>query len=116
MSARSPITTHVLDTATGRPAAGVPVTLTRQTDEGWNLVGSGVTNEDGRIADLVAPGSLSPGTYQIRFETAEYFEKIGVERYFYPFVEVTFVFDAPEQHYHVPLLVSPFGFSTYRGS
>ena len=118
MSTRSPITTHVLDTSTGRPAAAVPVTLSRQIpeDEVWELLAEGRTDADGRIADLLAPGSLQPGTYRIRFATASYFASVGVERFFYPWAEIVFLVDDPAQHHHVPLLLNPFGYSTYRGS
>jgi hydroxyisourate hydrolase len=98
---RSQITTHVLDTAAGRPAAGVPVTLRK----GLTLVAQGVTNDDGRVTDL-GPDALEPGTYQLVFE-------VGGD--FFPEVTITFVV-ADESHYHVPLLLSPFTYSTYRGS
>lgn len=112
----SPITTHVLDTALGKPAAGLPISISIQQNEEWKLLGNGVTNKDGRIADLLpADKPLQPGTYQMRFDTSAYFGACGVQG-FYPYVEVTFVIVSVEQHYHVPLLLSPFGYSTYRGS
>jgi 5-hydroxyisourate hydrolase len=107
----SPITTHVLDTARGRPAAGVPVVLERGPD--WSEVGSGETGEDGRIAGLGSPEA--PGPYRLRFDTAAYFEADGT-RAFFPEVTVQFTVERPEEHHHVPLLLSPFGYSTYRGS
>lgn len=117
MSTRSPITTHVLDTSVGRPAAGVPVTLSREApNDGWELLAERTTDADGRIADLLAPGSLKPGTYRIRFATAVYFASVGVEEFFYPWAEIVFCVHAADQHYHVPLLLNPFGYSTYRGS
>jgi 5-hydroxyisourate hydrolase len=112
----STITTHVLDTALGRPASGVRVTLeTRAGDGTWTVVGRGVTDQDGRLRDLLAAGpATSPGTYRLRFDTSAYFGSLGVDS-FYPEVTVEFqVRDA--QHYHVPLLLSPYGYSTYRGS
>jgi 5-hydroxyisourate hydrolase len=110
---RSPITTHVLDTSLGRPAAGIEVRLARAEDGAE--VGRGVTDADGRAGDLMAPGSLAAGTYRIRFETGAYFA--AQERAsFYPWVEITFEVRAPGEHYHVPLLLNPFGYSTYRGS
>lgn len=113
---RSPITTHVLDTARGRPAAGVLVTLEQRTADGFfKEVGVGATNSDGRIADLLEPGTLVPGVYRITFETASYFAAIGTTG-FYPEVVVTFEIRDVDEHYHVPLLISPYGFSTYRGS
>jgi 5-hydroxyisourate hydrolase len=105
----SPITTHVLDTARGVPAAGVAVTLESGPD--WSEVGSGRTGEDGRIAELGSPSA--PGRYRLRFDTAGYFEG---RRAFFPEVTVEFTVERPEDHHHVPLLLSPFGYSTYRGS
>ena len=111
----SPITTHVLDTARGCPAHGVPIRLESASDGGWTTLSEGVTNADGRVADLLAPGSLIRGRYRMVFETATYFEltdQVG----FYPFVHVVFEIRSTETHYHVPLLLSPYGYSTYRGS
>jgi 5-hydroxyisourate hydrolase len=112
----STITTHVLDTALGRPAAGVSVSLERlASSETGAQIGAGMTNDDGRITDLMAPGQrLDPGTYRLRFETGAYFARDGRES-FYPVVQVTFRITA-DAHYHVPLLLNPFGYSTYRGS
>ena len=107
----SPITTHVLDTAQGRPAAGVPVTLEHGPD--WTEVGSGRTGEDGRLAELGSPDA--PGSYRLRFDTGAYFEAAGT-RAFFPEVTVQFAVERPEEHHHVPLLLSPFGYTTYRGS
>jgi 5-hydroxyisourate hydrolase len=107
----SPITTHVLDTARGRPATGVAVTLERGPD--WTEIGSGRTGDDGRLADLGDPGG--PGSYRLRFDTGAYFEAAG-ERTFFPEVTIHFSVERPEEHHHVPLLLSPFGYSTYRGS
>lgn len=119
----SGITTHILDTSRGRPAAGVPVLLEAQpTSEGsspkaeWQLVGRGVSDADGRVSNLLAAaGSLLPGSYRLTFDTAAYFVASGVET-FYPTVTVTFSVWDVAAHYHVPLLISPFGYSTYRGS
>ena len=105
------VSTHVLDTALGRPAADVPVRL--QTPEGV-VIGSGKTNADGRCAEL-SNGTLDAGTYQIFFDTAAYFAASGQEG-FYPEVVVTFTLADPQQHHHVPLLLAPFAYSTYRGS
>ena len=104
----SGITTHVLDTARGRPAAGVPVLLERAVDGGWQGVGRGTTDADGRVSDLLA-GRPREGRYRLTFDT-------GAHSSFYPEVTVTFVVAGGEEHYHVPLLLSPFGYSTYRGS
>jgi 5-hydroxyisourate hydrolase len=111
----SGITTHVLDTSRGRPAAGVPVTLEREAADGWTLIGQGSTNADGRISDLTSGDSIEPGVYRLNFETAAYFAAQNVGG-FYPQVTVTFRIEDPSQHYHVPLLLNPFGYSTYRGS
>lgn len=106
----SPITTHVLDTARGRPAAGIPVTLELASEGDWIMVGSGTTNSDGRLTDLVPGGiRLVRGMYRLRFVTAACST-------FYPRVEVTFAVEDTSEHYHIPLLLSPFGYSTYRGS
>jgi 5-hydroxyisourate hydrolase len=113
----SAITTHVLDTARGRPAAGVPIALEIETGAGaWRPLGRGETDADGRLRTLLTGGERpAAGTYRLTFDTAVYFTAQGVTS-FYPFVQVVFRLDAPEQHYHVPLLLSPFGYSTYRGS
>jgi 5-hydroxyisourate hydrolase len=112
----STITTHVLDTSQGRPAAGVPVTLEVEVAGGWELVGKGTTDKDGRVSDLV-PEEITPaaGVYRLIFDTARYFAAREVEG-FYPQVTIVFKLRDPAQHYHVPLLLSPFGYSTYRGS
>ena len=112
---KSPITTHVLDTSLGKPAAGVAVTLYRigKHDE-LEPLATGVTNSDGRVMDLVSE-ELALGVYQLAFDTAEYFAQLGIES-FYPKVMIQFEIKDASEHYHVPLLLSPFGYSTYRGS
>lgn len=104
------LSTHVLDTSRGRPAAGVRVTL--ESVSGADL-GEAVTDDDGRVASL-GPGWLEPGDYRIRFHTGAWFTSDGIDA-FYPEVVVTFSV-ASDEHFHVPLLLSPFGYSTYRGS
>lgn len=115
-ASRGPITTHILDTALGTPARGVTVHLYRYADDGSRReLAHGVTDDDGRITDLLAPGPLEPGTYCLRFATRAYFaatQRSG----FYPWVEVAFTVKHGDEHYHVPLLLNPFGYSTYRGS
>jgi 5-hydroxyisourate hydrolase len=113
----SAITTHVLDTGRGRPAGGVAVRLeVRAEAGGWEMLGGGETDADGRLRTLLPEGSwLEAGVYRLTFETAAYFEAQGVEG-FYPEVSIVFAVRAPAEHYHVPLLLSPFGYSTYRGS
>ncbi len=116
MAPRSPITTHVLDTASGRPASGVPVVLEKQEGTAWAVLGQGTTNDDGRIADLLPAGSrLVTGVYRMRFDTGTYFAQTGTGG-FYPLVDVVFHVQDTDVHYHIPLLLSPFGYSTYRGS
>ena len=110
----SGITTHVLDTARGRPAAGVSVVLERAVDAAWQPVGQGTTDADGRARDLLS-SPLQDGCYRLTFDTGAYFGAYG-EAGFYPEVSVTFVVADGQEHYHVPLLLSPFGYSTYRGS
>lgn len=108
------ITTHILDTAAGRPAAGVPITL-EIMDGGWRQLGAGATDDDGRLRTLTPAGPVAAGTYRIRFDTGAYFAAHGIDGFF-PVVEIQFVVKDGAQHHHVPLLLSPFGFSTYRGS
>ena len=112
----SAITTHVLDTSRGQPANGISVTLEVEDHDDWKLVGKGTTNSDGRIMDLMTPGTtLTVGNYRLIFATDRYFADRDIET-FYPQVSVVFRIGDPEQHFHVPLLLSPFGYSTYRGS
>lgn len=117
MSARSPITTHVLDTSTGIPAEGLAVVLEAFVSGGaWKKLAQGVTNRDGRVADLLPAGTvMAAGVYRLMFDTGAYFKRNGVAG-FYPCVPVMFEIRDPMQHYHVPLLLNPFGYTTYRGS
>lgn len=116
----SQLTTHILDTTKGKPAPGVTVVLFQQHEDdpmaiGWKQLTLGTTNADGRIPNLLQKDIvLDPGIYKMKFETKEYFGKQGVQT-FYPFVEIIFTITGKE-HYHVPLLLNPFGYSTYRGS
>ncbi|WP_120003722.1 hydroxyisourate hydrolase [Nesterenkonia muleiensis] len=104
------VTTHILDNADGDPASGVVVTLSDSTGQ---QIASGTTDDDGRVADL-GPETLPPGTYRLHFQTGAYFSAKGVTTFF---PEVTISFTVSEAaHYHVPLLLSPYAFSTYRGS
>jgi 5-hydroxyisourate hydrolase len=111
------ITTHVLDTSAGRPAEGVPVVLERAASKGtWEPVGQGVTDADGRVRKLIAQDSAAgAGEYRLVFDTRRYFETTGAAG-FYPSVVIVFEVRDGADHYHVPLLLSPFGYSTYRGS
>jgi 5-hydroxyisourate hydrolase len=112
----SPLTTHVLDTARGVPAAGVRVTVHREERAGvWTCVAEGTTDVDGRHRDLLEPGGMRPGAYRIAFDAGAYFRAQSVDA-FWREVVVEFVVTEGMAHVHVPLLVSPFGYSTYRGS
>lgn len=111
----SQITTHVLDTSKGKPAANVTVVLSRGENDMWTEIGRSKTNSDGRVIDLLQKNLLlETGIYKLRFETKDYFDSDHVQT-FYPYVEIIFDLQFTE-HYHVPLLLNPFGYSTYRGS
>ena len=110
----SQITTHILDTSQGKPAAGITIILYSGSSDTWNEIARGKTNNDGRIADLLKKDLLPNGIYKMRFETKDYFDKKQVAT-FYPFVEIVFDINTND-HYHIPLLLNPFGYSTYRGS
>ncbi len=113
----SPITTHVLDTARGRPAVGVAVVLDRREAAGaWRTLARGVTDEDGRIGALLpASEGLARGVYRLTFDVGAYFEALA-QPTFYTEIPILFEVRTPGEHYHVPLLLSPFGYATYRGS
>ena len=108
------ISTHILDTTRGRPAAGVEVTLERGGAAGWSVIGSGRTDDDGRVKALM-PESPEPGTYRITFAVGAWFQAQQVDA-FYPEVAIAFRVARGGEHFHVPLLLNPFGFTTYRGS
>ncbi len=113
----SPITTHILDVSAGCPAQGVTARLEFSESPGnWTSIGEGTTNADGRVTNLLADTHrLEPGTYQITFQTGDYYKSLD-QRTFFPFVSIVFEIQNTGEHYHVPLLLSPFGYSTYRGS
>ena len=114
---KSPITTHVLDTTRGLPAEGIAVSLEFQTSPNeWKKLASGTTNSDGRIFDLLSDSyTLQSGIYRLTFETAKYFQANRTAA-FYPYVQIVFEISDTTRHYHVPLLLNPYGYSTYRGS
>ena len=111
----SQLTTHILDTSSGQPAPGIEIILYQQKNAQWEILAKGKTNNDGRVADLLPKENiLEPGQYKLKFETQPYFNKQNIQT-FYPYVEISFqITDAT--HYHVPLLLNPFGYTTYRGS
>jgi 5-hydroxyisourate hydrolase len=111
------VSTHVLDIARGQPAPGVPVRLERREMAGtWLLLAASETDENGRCLQLLpANQTLTPGRYRLAFDTGRYFAACGLEG-LYPCVEVTFEVRSAEQHFHIPLLLSPNGYTTYRGS
>ncbi len=112
----SPITTHALDVSRGVPALGMPVRLQqRKAPDRWQLLGESRTDADGRVKDLLPDNfPLEAGIYRLTFDTAAYFRSLGADCFF-PFVEIVFEVK-DKRHHHVPLLLSPFGYSTYRGS
>lgn len=110
------ISTHILDTALGRPATGVRVALAFMTNEVWSPLNDAVTDADGRCKDLLpATQHLQPGAYRIHFETALYYKQNQLEG-LYPYIEIVFKVSAGQKHYHIPLLLAPNGYTTYRGS
>jgi 5-hydroxyisourate hydrolase len=113
----SAITTHILDTSKGRPASGVLVVLEIRSNEGdWKVIGHGITDVDGRLKELLPPGTpLTQAAYRLTFDTGAYFSAQMVES-FYPEVSIVFNVREAAEHYHVPLLLNPYGYSTYRGS
>jgi len=111
----SQLTTHILDTTKGKPAPGVSIILYQQKNNNWIELVKGITNADGRIPNFLPKDTiLEAGIYKMKFETKAYFEKNLIAS-FYPYVEIVFDITTKE-HYHIPLLLNPFGYSTYRGS
>lgn len=112
----SAITTHILDTSRGQPAADVTAVLEFFEDDQWRRVGGGKTDSDGRIKGLMDSNfTFQQGHYRLDFAVGSYFEGQG-RKSFYPYVQIVFQIEDTESHYHVPLLLNPFGYSTYRGS
>ncbi|MBX7096375.1 MAG: hydroxyisourate hydrolase [Myxococcaceae bacterium] len=110
------LSTHILDTSKGRPAANVEVRLSRLEGTTAKELVRASTDADGRVKSLIPDGqALQAGTYALRFDTAAYWRAQGLSG-FYPHVDITFTVERPTEHHHVPLLLNPFGFSTYRGS
>jgi hydroxyisourate hydrolase len=115
-STRYMITTHVLDIARGGPAVGITVILELRHASEWSPIGRGTTDESGRVASLTADRDLAPGTYRLTFDTGTYHRDQGISMPFFPEAKITFNVRDTDEHYHVPLLLSPFGYSTYRGA
>ncbi|HEX4154862.1 MAG TPA: hydroxyisourate hydrolase [Acidobacteriaceae bacterium] len=109
------LSTHILDTALGRPAANVTLTLFQQTHDGWQEVGRGTTDTDGRCRTLLGEHTLEAATYKLHFAVADYFRAQKLTS-LYPHIEITFTVVDPAQHYHIPLLLAANGYTTYRGS
>lgn len=110
------ISTHVLDTSIGKPVAGLPITLAlRQSDGSWKTLGSGATDKDGRLREFPGSGTIGAGIYKLTFDSEGYFRSRGVDPFF-PQIEIVFKVTDAGQPYHVPLLLSPYSYSTYRGS
>ena len=110
------ITTHVLDITHGRPAAGMAIILAIRHADDWSPIGRGVTDEQGRLTTLAEHRPLSPGIYRLTFDLGGYHRDNGLSESFFPEAQITFNVRDGSAHYHVPLLVSPFGYSTYRGA
>jgi 5-hydroxyisourate hydrolase len=110
----STLSTHVLDTSEGKPAKGITTYLEKESNGGWIAFGNGKTDDDGRIKNIAGDNKISPGIYRLTFDTQSYFTT-KKQKCFYPKVVIEFEI-SDESHYHVPLLISGFGYSTYRGS
>ena len=116
LAADNPLSVHVLNLENGLPSPGVEVVLEQQDGKNWTKLNTGVTNEQGRIPALYPEGKkLEQGVYRVTFETGDWFKKHDTATFF-PEVPVIFSADASVEHYHIPLLLSPYGFSTYRGN
>ena len=112
----SGISTHILDISRGRPAAGVRVALERKDASGWPEIANQVTDEDGRVKQMIPAGDdLRVGQYRLTFGTGAYFDTLGIKG-LYPVVQITFAVTDTSGHYHIPLLLTANGYSTYRGS
>ncbi|MEX5747972.1 hydroxyisourate hydrolase [Massilia sp. X63] len=115
-AAPNPLSVHVLDLQSGQPTAGIEVTLEQRNGTQWRELASGVTDAQGRIKALYPEDKpIAAADYRIVFKTGEHYRRQG-KATFFPRIPVEFTVDAPTQHYHIPLLLSPFGYSTYRGN
>jgi 5-hydroxyisourate hydrolase len=109
------LSTHILDTALGRPAADVKLTLSQNSGNTWHIVGHCATDANGRCADLLGQITFAPATYKIHFDTTSYYAAQNLTG-LYPYIEIVFTVTDPTQHYHIPLLLTANGYTTYRGS
>lgn len=115
-AAANPLSVHILDLQNGQPVSGVTVTLEAESGKDWKKLNSGVTNEQGRITALFPENkTMAIGNYRVVFKTGEHYAQLK-QTTFFPQIPVEFHVDKAGQHYHIPLLLSPFGFSTYRGN
>lgn len=111
------LSTHILDTSQGRPAADIDVVLLQESGDGWKEIGRDSTDADGRCRGLLGERELERATYKLRFEVASYFSAQSITiSCLYPYVEIAFTITDASQHYHIPLLISANGYTTYRGS
>ncbi|XP_054276003.1 probable 5-hydroxyisourate hydrolase R09H10.3 isoform X1 [Macrosteles quadrilineatus] len=110
-----PISTHVLDSSRGTPVPNLRVSLYKLINSGWTLIRECVTNPLGRCNEFISKEEFKPGRFKLHYDVDRYFE-LQKQDYFFPFVEIVFDVRSPLEHYHVPLILSPFGYSTYRGS
>ncbi|CAO1406183.1 unnamed protein product [Diamesa serratosioi] len=116
MDQKLSLSSHILDTSRGKPAENVEVKLFKLVDNNWiKSSSSGATDKDGRLKEFVKVEQTIIGTYKLRFDVEEYFQRLGVES-LYQFIEIVFKISSDSDHYHIPLLLNPFGYSTYRGS
>ncbi|XP_051884570.1 5-hydroxyisourate hydrolase [Pristis pectinata] len=112
---QSPVTTHVLNTARGVPAAHLAISVSRLENEEWREMARGVTNSDGRCSGLLTSQNFIPGVYKMKFATDEYWQSLNMTS-FYPYIEIVFNISDTSQKYHIALLLNPFSYTTYRGS
>lgn len=112
---QNPLTAHILDTMTGFPASDIDATLFKWNPGSWVMIASRLSNDDGRMGDFIKCEDFVEGIYKMIFNTKPYFEKKNADT-FYPYVEIVFEVANNTSHYHIPLLLSPFGYTTYRGS
>lgn len=114
-ASKPPLSTHILDTTRGMPASGISVRLLKSVNETWLHIKESTTEETGRCADLADAETFQAGRYKLQFEVGKYFNDLKIKS-LYPIIEITFDVTDAKEHYHIPLLLNPFGYTTYRGS